>query len=409
MSIAGLHPIANVKLGADINMEAAWDCETGDTNVVIAIIDSGCDIDNQELDDRIWTNWNEIPNDSIDNDGNGYIDDRNGWNFNGRNKIVTDNHGHGTSIASVAGAESNNNIGFAGVDWNCKIMPVKILEELNNIVSVGQLDSAIRYAVDMKADVINFSITFGSPSQTILNAIDYADSSGVVFVCISGNDGALVDLYPGKFKSNGVNILVVGATDPNDEHSSFSNSTTFLHVVAPGNYIYHLNHQDDTDFTTWNYGTSLSAGYVSGLASLLKAQDTSRSGATIIQIIKATAADEIGNFFDTPGFDIYYGHGRINAEKALCIGNPIAEVNANNIRLVAYPNPTSGKVTFEYQDIRFRRCKLEIYNGTGQLVVAEKIKGAGQLDVHLPASSGIYFYKADFDGKYFATGQLVKQ
>ena len=138
------------KEDADIDMPEAWEIEKGDSSVIIAILDSGCKMDHPELAGRIWRNEAEIPGNGIDDDNNGFIDDVNGWDFINNDNDPTDDHGHGTAIAGTIGANYNNEIGFAGVNPNAKIMVIKVLDSLKS----GNTELAVRgieYAIKMKA------------------------------------------------------------------------------------------------------------------------------------------------------------------------------------------------------------------------------------------------------------------
>ena len=162
-------------------MAGAWNCEQGDSVVVVAILDTGCKLDHTEFSGRIWINHGEIPNDNIDNDNNGFIDDVNGWDFDNNDNDPTDIEGHGTSMASVIGANGNNNSLLAGVDWNCKLMVIKIADSSGNTLPM-QIRDGIKYAADNGADIINFSASYPNTDTAIGNAIYNAYSKEVVFV-----------------------------------------------------------------------------------------------------------------------------------------------------------------------------------------------------------------------------------
>ena len=309
--------------GADIDMEKAWDIEQGDSNIVVAIIDSGVKLDHPELAGRIWNNYNEIPDNGIDDDGNGYVDDVQGWDFANSDMNPTDDYGHGTNVAGIIGANGNNSIGYAGVDWNCKLMILKALDN-NNYGFYSWWASAIYYAVDNGAKVINMSLGGSSTSSTLKNAIKYAINNGVVVVACMMNTNSNTIFYPAGFSG----VIAVGSTDPDDTRSnpffwsstSGSNFGSHISVVAPGNYIYGLNYQSNTNYNSYWGGTSQATPYVTGLASLLLAQDPTRTPAQIKSIIEATAEDQVGNpSEDTPGWDQYFGYGRINAFNALSV------------------------------------------------------------------------------------------
>ncbi|MDP2176146.1 MAG: S8 family serine peptidase [Bacteroidota bacterium] len=318
--------------GADIEMEKAWDIEQGDSNIIVAVIDAGVRLNHPEFDGRIWKNYNEIPNNGIDDDGNGRIDDIQGWDFANSDNNPTDDHGHGTNITGIIGANGNNSIGYAGVDWNCKLMILKGLDN-NNLGYYSWWASAIYYAVDNGAKVINMSLGGTSYSSTLLNAINYAIDNQVTVVVSMGNSNSNTMQFPAGFSG----VIAVGSTNSNDTRTkpffwsstSGSNFGNHISVVAPGNFVYGLNHLSNTNYASYWGGTSQAAPHVAGLAALLLAQDLSRTPAQIKSIIEASAEDLVGaTNEDTPGWDQYYGHGRINAYRALCLTSSSQTITA---------------------------------------------------------------------------------
>ncbi|MBX7204372.1 MAG: S8 family serine peptidase [Bacteroidia bacterium] len=323
----GTFSLSASKAGADIEMENAWSIEQGDSEIVVAIIDSGTKLDHPEFSGRIWANNNEITNNGIDDDNNGYIDDTRGWDFVNDDNNPTDDHGHGTMVAGIIGSNGNNSIGYTGIDWNCKLMTLKALSS-SNYGLYSWWAAAIYYAVDNGAKVINLSLGGTTPSFTLDNAVGYALNHNVVVVASMMNNNTNVVSYPAG--CNGV--IAVGATNSDDQRSkaflgditSGSNYGTHISVVAPGNYIYGLNHLSNTNYNSYWGGTSFSAPLVSGLASLLLAQNRGRTASQIKLILESSSEDQVGDTSeDKPGFDSFYGHGRINAYSALTIPAPV--------------------------------------------------------------------------------------
>lgn len=308
----------NAKPGADIGLLQAWEIEDGDSQVVVAVLDGGTDINHPDFTGRIWKNMKEIPFNNIDDDFNGYVDDTAGWDFVNNDNFPQDETGHGTNVAGIIGANINNSIGYAGIDNHCKLMICKITDANGN----GKYESwvsAIYYAVKNGARVINMSVGGIAPSAKLTEAINYALANNVVVVSAMMNTNTNRPYYPAAI--NGV--IAVGATNPDDSRAepffwdseSGSNYGNHISVVAPGNYIYGLSPQGDNFF--WG-GTSQAAPMVSGLAALLIAQDFSRTPTDIKHIIEITADDGVGDpKQDSPGWDMYYGYGRINAYNAL--------------------------------------------------------------------------------------------
>lgn len=330
---------------ADIDMDLGWDIEQGDQSIIVAVLDSGVKLDHPELSGRIWTNSNETLN-GIDDDNNGYIDDIGGWDFANIDNNPIDDHGHGTNVTGIVGANANNGIGYSGVDWNCKLMICKILDQ-NNSGSYSWWTDAIYYAVDNGAKVINMSVGGSGFSNSMQTAIDYAYDNGVTVVACMMNEDNNVTYYPAGYE----NTIAVGSTDANDERSSpffwsltsGSNYGSHIDVVAPGNYIYGLSYSSNTNYNSYWGGTSQATPLVTGLSSLLLAQDPNRSPDDIRTIIINTAEDQVGNISeDIFGYDNYYGHGRINAHQALLeIVTDVNESNLENLELSIFPNPSS--------------------------------------------------------------------
>lgn len=333
---------------ADIDMELGWDIEQGDQSIIVAVLDSGIKLDHPEFSGRIWTNPNETLN-GIDDDNNGYIDDINGWDFANNDNDPSDDHGHGTNVTGIIGANSNNNLGYSGVDWNCKLMIGKILNA-NNSGYYSWWTDAIYYAVDNGAKVINMSVGGSGFSSSMKDAIDYAYDNGVTVVACMMNENNDTTFYPAGYQ----NTIAVGATNPNDERSapffwsptSGSSYGNHIDVVAPGNYIYGLNYQSNTNYNSYWGGTSQAAPLVTGLSSLLLAQDIDKTPDDIRSIIRNTAEDQIGNVSeDILGFDIYYGYGRVNAYQALLQNSLSINEIVNPEDVSIFPNPVSNFVT----------------------------------------------------------------
>jgi subtilisin family serine protease len=221
---------------ADIDALEAWDVTTGSSDVVVAVIDSGVDINHPDLAANIWTNTAEIANNLIDDDGNGYVDDVNGWDFHNNDNAPHDPHGHGTHVAGTIAAVGDNATGVTGVSWSAKIMPLRFLDAFGVGDTANALD-AIDYASAMGADVINNSWGGGGFSQALKDAIE---ASGAVVVCAAGNSGFNTDLtphYPSSY--NSANIISVAASDQDDQLAGFSNfGAVSVDVAAPGTNIY---------------------------------------------------------------------------------------------------------------------------------------------------------------------------
>ena len=254
---------------ADISIEAAWDTQTG-ADIIVAVIDSGVDYTHQDLSANMWTNVAEIPGNRIDDDNNGYVDDVRGWNFSGNNNNPMDDNNHGTHIAGVIGAKSNNGIGVTGINWNVKIMPLKFMYSGGQ----GRTSSAINaleYAIANGAKISNNSWGGGSYSQALFDAIQAANRAGHLFVAASGNDGSNNDRtahYPTSY--NLPNIISVGASDNTDSIANFSNfGSQTVDLLAPGVSVYSTIRNNGYRSMS---GTSMATPFVTGVAALLLAE-----------------------------------------------------------------------------------------------------------------------------------------
>jgi len=221
---------------ADIDALEAWDVTTGSSDVVVAVIDSGVDVNHPDLAANIWTNPGEIAGNGIDDDDNGYIDDVNGWDFYIDDNDPRDAHGHGTHVAGTIAAVGDNASGITGVSWSAKIMALRFLDAWGSGSTVNAI-AAIEYANDMGADVINNSWGGGGYNQALKDAIDASDA---LMVCAAGNSGINNDSiphYPSNYSS--ANIIAVAASNQNDALAYFSNyGANSVDVAAPGTNIY---------------------------------------------------------------------------------------------------------------------------------------------------------------------------
>src|SRR3990172_4382205 len=281
--------------------------ETQRNEVLLATVDTGIVSSQSDLSSRIWYNPGETPGDGLDNDGNGYVDDTWGWDFVNNDNNPVDDHMHGTAVSSVMVA-AQDGAGMVGVCPWCKVMAVKVLSAQGS----GTLDvvaNGITYAADNGARVINLSLAGAAGSQTLEDAVNFAWDQGAVVVAAAGNDGQNIIVYPAGY----ANAIAVGSTNSADKHSCFSNySDGYISVAAPGEAIYVIDINDAA--TGYNYysGTSLSAPHVSGLAGLILGKDLALDNAQVRSIIEDSAVD-----LGTPGVDAVFGHGRIDAFRAV--------------------------------------------------------------------------------------------
>jgi subtilisin family serine protease len=261
-----------------IGAPAAWDTTTGDGGPVIAVIDTGVSATHPELAGRV------LPGIDLVNGDNDPSDD----------------NGHGTHVAGIAAATGNNTAGVAGVCWGCRILPVKALDASGS-GAYSTLASAITWATDHGASIINMSLGGASNSTTLGTAVAYAQSHGVVVIAAAGNSGVTTRFYPAAFSG----VVAVGAVDQNQLRYSFSNfGTDWVDVAAGG-----------CTESTWpgsSYaslcGTSMATPFVSGSLGLLLAADPAASAAQAEAALESTAGP-VGTDWTT--------HGLVHLDQAM--------------------------------------------------------------------------------------------
>ncbi len=274
-SLWGLHN----RTDQDIDAPEAWAVQKGDKKVIVAVIDTGVDYDHQDLRDNMWRNPGETGTDAEgkdkaknkkDDDGNGFVDDVYGWNFQRGSNDPTDPHSHGTHVSGTIGAVGNNEKGIVGVNWQVSIMAMRFIAPTGS----GTTDDAIKsiiYAVDNGAHILNNSWGSNQPSQALSDAIAYARDRNVIFVAAAGNDDRDTDLYahyPSGYEHD--NIISVAATDGSDSFAGFSNTgVKTVDLAAPGVAI--LSTTPNDGYSKFD-GTSMAAPHVSGVAALVLGQ-----------------------------------------------------------------------------------------------------------------------------------------
>ena len=315
--------------------------------VIVAIIDTGVDTDHPELAGRIWSNPGEIPDNGFDDDHNGYIDDKYGWDFCGNSWFSepdndpTDFYGHGTHCAGIVTAVTDNAAGIAGISPHCKIMALKF----SPVPLASYASQAIIYAADNGADVISMSWGYHWPVEVINDALAYARAKGVVLVASVGNDGMEQYNFPASYPG----VITVGATNADDLITIFSTYSSKLNISAPGRYILSLR-ADNTDMYDdggkhiilgYYYiasGTSMSGPHVAGAAAYLRSISPGLSPDATENILQMNADDIVDPFDDGsnyPGWDIYSGWGRLNLYQAInnapALGALISSPQTNQI------------------------------------------------------------------------------
>ena len=290
-----------------ISAPAAWDRSTGSPYVTIAIIDSGMDLNHPDLAPKRWFNSGDPTVNGMDEDHNGLTDDVNGWNFIGNNNNPTDDNGHGTLVAGIAGAATFNNLGIAGMCWQCPLMTVKVANAAGT-ANYSDIATGIAYAAQKGARVINISLGGTADSQTLHTMIQTAANNyGAVIIAGAGNDSADAPFYPAAYDE----VLAVAGTDENDVRVTTSNYGTWVDVSAPGQNI--RTTASGNAYAT-SSGTSLAAPFAAGLVGLLRSQNSGWSEG----LVRSHIIQTIDNIdAQNPSYIGKLGSGRINAAKAL--------------------------------------------------------------------------------------------
>ena len=340
-----------------IQAQKAWDVTKGSKDVIIGIVDTGIDWTHPDLAANIWTNSKEIPNNGIDDDKNGYIDDVRGWDFGGLgsgtnptpdNDPNEERADHGTHVAGIASGVTDNGIGIAGVGFNCKLMPVKVSQDNQRDASGPYVlygYQGIVYAADNGAQIVNCSWGGGGFSKYENEIVQYANQKGTLIVAAAGNNSIFRDsYYPAAYD----HVLAVGSTDQNDNRSTFSNWGYYLDVCAPGTQIV-----STWKGSTYVYldGTSMASPCVAGVAALVKSVYPNFTADQVGEKVRVSSdkIDDVNGYFAGR-----LGYGRINAYRAVTISSPSVRLISETMDDKTYGN---GNTVLEAGE----KIKLNVY------------------------------------------------
>lgn len=322
-----------------IEADKAWSKINSTPYTIIAVIDSGIQINHPDLEENIWVNKKEIIGDGIDNDNNGFIDDINGWDFAENNpnpspKIDGDwtesGLSHGTLVAGIIAARGNNAKGVSGLTWNAKIMPLKALNDRGE-GKISDVIRAIDYATSNGAHIINLSFSSLNYSEGLQDAIYRAHRAGVMIVAAAGNEQASgkgydidrTKLYPACYDGPliGQNMVIgVAATDALDQKTNFSSyGSSCVDISAPGisffNTVSNMGVEGaDKDYDGYFSGTSMAAPLVSAALALIQEANPELSRREVVNILFASS-DNIDKL--NPGYEGKLGNGRLNINRAV--------------------------------------------------------------------------------------------
>src|SRR5688572_9312262 len=348
---------------ADIDAVEAWNQTTGNSNIIVAIIDSGVDYNHPDLAANMFRNEADCNSNGIDDDGNGYIDDCYGIDAHNNDSNPMDDNNHGTHVAGTIGAKGNNGAGVVGINWNIKMMACKFV----NASGSGTTESAIdclEYVKTMKDRGFNIVATSnswggGDFSQALFDAIDLQRQRGILFITAAGNgdffgfpiDNDQSGFYPCTYYLP--NIICVAATTRTDARSSFSNyGRRTVHIGAPGTDILSTTRNGNYGFSS---GTSMATPHVSGVAALLKAQDANRDWRAIKNLILA-GADNVSSMSNT-----------ITQKRLNAIGAMICDNSAVLSRVLPIADTLIGAVVGE--PVNLGALHINCANPNGDVIV----------------------------------------
>ena len=408
---------------ADVRLPAAWDVEKGSASARIGVMDTGVDMGHPDLAAKIWTNPGEIAANSIDDDGNGYVDDIHGWDFgDGDNDpnphavpdpatFDLDIGFHGTFVAGIAGAATNNAEGIAGAGWNCPVVPLKVVNQAADI-TLSAMTEAFAYAATMHLEVLNMSL--GTAEEPGVEAyfqalVDDAIAAGVLCVASAGNSGTDEKNFPAACSG----VVSVAATNAANERAAFSNFGPTVRIAAPGETMWSAlcrNYELDEFsqlfyevFFGWDSfspymggdGTSFSAPLVAGVAGLVRSRHPSWPPQVVASHLVATG--------DAVAYDEPIGP-RLNAYRAVTEA-PLA-VGAAPLVAGAFhvaPNPSFAEAVFRFDLPAGGAARVRILDCAGRVV--RELAGSGLT----PGANSLRWDGADAAGRASPPGLYVVQ
>ncbi|MCK4642170.1 peptidase S8 [bacterium] len=378
-----------------IGFEDYSDISIGSPSVIVAVVDTGIDLDHPDLAANLVTGRNLI---LADSGGNPYSPTN-----------PDDDHGHGTHCAGTVGAIANNNLGVVGVAPGVSIMPIKVLAD-DGYGYDSDIAEGVRWAADNGADVLSMSIGGGTGTTILAEAVDYAYGNGCVVIAATGNEGKSSIDYPSLY----TNVIAVGASDYSDGRSSYSNYGEGMDIVAPGgdpvdgpadwnNWIASTYNNGDY---AWSSGTSMACPHVAGAAALLVSLGFTNPDQVKL-LLTSTAVDS-----GDPGYDLETGHGRLDVFNALNVA--VLETDPGVKVAYCFPNPFSGLVNVVYKPEKSGLVSFTVFSEFMDKLYSDEREGTAGTNVIFSWDSvdevnGVFFLHINGpDGKKTVRGLRIR-
>ena len=377
--------------GADIESQAGWDDSRGSASVTVAVLDSGIDSDHPEFAGRIVAGF-----DCVNEDAN-----------------PEDDNGHGTLVTGLLAANANNGFAVAGVDHFCKIMPVKVLNA-GNSGTVADLLQGIGIASAAAADVFNMSLINYPVGAALQDALRDAKEAGAILMACAGNGGIGDADVSGPGSSP--HTISIGVTDNNDARAFYSGTGDQLEFVAPGDNVITLLYNSGVNGTSVFNGCSAATPVASGIVSILRGLEPELRTRHVRDILQAAAEDQVGPpNEDTPGWDEFFGYGRLNLKNVLDVflattAAPLTQNGATQgLGLHVDPNPSSSAAHVVFTVPVRSWIEAQVLDVTGRKIRSlghgillegeQRLEWDGKDDHGQSASAGIYFVRVKAGGQ----------
>ncbi len=400
-----------------IDAGTAWDVSRGSRRVTVGMVDDAMRMTHEDLAPQIWTNPGEIPGDSIDNEGNGWIDDVHGYDLADVDNDANPPSGaddnafsHGTHTSGIAGAATDNSTGICSIGFNVSLVPIKTKEDSTIFDPyLYATFTGVDYAVANHVDVVNMS--FGAPQYNFSMAylVQAGHDSGTVFIASAGNTASYSVQYPAAYDG----VISVGSTDYNDTKSGFSTWHYSVDVMAPGGGIYSSVAGGD-DHYGFKSGTSMSAPMVTGLVALMLSADSTLTPDDVQNCLQSTA-DNIDA--QNSAYVGNIGAGRINAGRAMICVVPTAVQprQADGFQLQRiFPNPVEERALLAADLPHDGLLRMRVVDMQGRQV-GPVIERAVQAGLHQewwqrPAgtAAGLYTVVWEWDGQVGAQKMVLR-